>query len=70
MIPTAIVAGLILGRWWWSIPVIGLAWAALILSDRTCAGWCFAQASLLGAANASVGVAVHQLVRWIIGRKR
>lgn len=69
VIPTAIVAGLIVGRWW-AIPLIGLAWAAWILIEAVCAGWCFAQASLLGAANAAVGVAMHRGARHLLMRNR
>ena len=58
MIPTAIIAGLLLGLWirWWAVPVIGVAWAVvivLVVEPSAAFG-----AGLLGAANALVGVLV------------
>jgi hypothetical protein len=62
VIPTMIVFGLLLGRWW-RIALIAAAvlWPALLVAD----GVIGLSASLLGAAvlavaNAAVGVAIHQ----------
>jgi hypothetical protein len=56
MIPTAILAGLLLGMWirWWAIPVVAVGWAIVIglVIDPGVA----LAAGLLGAANAFVGV--------------
>jgi len=55
MIPTAILAGLVLGLWirWWAIPVVAVGWAIVIAlfidSGAVLAG------GLLGATNAFVG---------------
>jgi hypothetical protein len=59
VIPTVIVLGLIVGRWWF-IPVAGLAWLALILGiDGELLPWAF----VVGAGNAAAGVVVHQGIR-------
>ena len=56
MIPTAILAGLVLGLWlrWWAVPIVAFAWAVVIVlvADPTSA----VGGALLGAANALVGV--------------
>lgn len=56
MIPTAILAGLVLGLWlrWWAVPIVAVAWAVVIVlvADPTSA----LGGVLLGAANALVGV--------------
>lgn len=56
MIPTAILAGLVLGLWlrWWAVPVVAVAWAVVIVfvADPTSA----LGGVLLGAANAIIGV--------------
>lgn len=56
MIPTTLLAGLVLGRWWWVIMPISAAWALLLVSD----GSVSVGAVALGALNAAVGVAIHQ----------
>jgi len=62
MIPTAIFAGL-LARRWWSVPVIASLWAVVVTLD---ADGAIAEAFLLGAVNAAVGVGVHVLVRKLL----
>lgn len=56
MVPTAIVAGFVLGAWlrWWAVPLVALAWAAVIfvVAGPPSALGGFA----VGAANAVVGV--------------
>jgi hypothetical protein len=56
MIPTAILAGLVLGLWlrWWAVLIVAVAWAVVILvvADLSSA----LGGGLLGAANALVGV--------------
>lgn len=62
MIPTMIVFGLVLGRWWKSAIAAGaVVWpATLILAGIVDGADVLAAAVALGAANAAVGVAVHQ----------
>jgi len=67
VIPTAIVAGLVVGRW--AVPVIAVAWAIWLLIDGSCSGTCSPTAALLAAANAVVGVAVHRGIRFLVERK-
>ena len=56
VIPTAILAGLVLGLWlrWWAVPIVAAAWAVVIVfvADPTSA----LGGVLLGAANALVGM--------------
>lgn len=62
MIPTMILFGLLLGRWWKTALVVGTAaWPALLLAD----GVIGTPAGVVGAAglaliNTAVGIAVHQ----------
>jgi hypothetical protein len=65
VIPTAILAGLLLGLWirWWAIPVVGLGWAiviAFIDPAVVLAG------AALGAANALVGVLIALGLRMLV----
>lgn len=66
MIPTVLVAGLVLAvvmpSWWW-VPALAVAWALLIaLSDSDVIGG----ALLLGAANGVVGAAAGRGLRLLI----
>lgn len=56
MIPTAIVAGFVLGVWlrWWAVPIVALGWAVVIAFGAGPVG--ALGGALLGAANAFVGV--------------
>jgi hypothetical protein len=62
MIPTMILYGLALGRWWKSAIVSGaLLWTVLLVaSGEMEVGWALLLGAALGAANTAVGVAVHQ----------
>jgi len=56
VIPTAILAGLVLGLWvrWWAIPLVAVGWAvviALVVDPSSALG-----GGLLGAVNGLVGV--------------
>lgn len=65
VIPTGIVAGLILGAWirWWAVPIIALAWAvAIAFADPSSA----IGAALLGAENGAVGVALALVLRRVL----
>lgn len=67
VIPTAIVAGIVVGRWW-AIPVIAVAWTMWLLIDGICSGECSGGAFVIGAANAALGVGVHRGIRALITR--
>jgi hypothetical protein len=64
MIPTMILLGLILGRWWW--PALGTAaagWPLLLLATDVIdfdEPAILAGAAALAVANAGVGVLTHQ----------
>ncbi|MEV0428538.1 hypothetical protein ACIBPB_12185 [Micromonospora sp. NPDC049836] len=65
MIPSLLLVGLVLGRWWW-LPLLlaAVGWPALLVAT----GAMTVAPGLVGAAglavlNAAVGVAVHQAVR-------
>lgn len=61
MIPTMIVVGLVLGRWWWlALIVAGLGWPALLWSQEIIDGGQIGAAGLLAVANAAVGVLIVQ----------
>ncbi|MCF4123049.1 hypothetical protein L1785_18905 [Antribacter sp. KLBMP9083] len=72
MIPTMIVYGLLLGRWWRvAIVSAALVWPLLlVLADVPISGNGLVAAAFLGAANASAGVLVHQGVLWLVRRLR
>ena len=72
MIPTLIIVGLVLGRWWRVTPVgAAICWPLLLVANGTVAiGSELLGAAGLALANTLAGVAVHQLVRWIVGRLR
>lgn len=71
MIPTMIVFGLVFGRWWRSALVLSaVIWAALLVADGVMGFELgLLGAALLAAANAAIGVLVHQGVlrayRWL-----
>lgn len=70
MIPTLLLPGLILGRWW-LVPIAAVAWPALLVADAIGGGWGFAvSAGALAAVNVAVAVAVHRgavfLVRGLV----
>ncbi len=66
MIPTVLVLGLLIGRWWY-VPPAAVAWAAVLYIEGTISG----PGGILGATgmalvNAFAAVAVRQLLsRWI-----
>jgi len=68
MIPTLLLPGLILGRWW-LVPVAAIGWPALLLLDGIGQGWGFAAgAGALAAANVAVAVALHRGAAYVIRR--
>ena len=65
VIPTLLLVGLVLGRWWRVvIPAAAIGWAVLLVVTGVDSGLSFAvAAALLGAINVAVGVAVLQAAR-------
>lgn len=72
MVPTMIVFGLILGRWWWAALIAAaVLWPAwLVLGGAITAESGLLIPALYGVANAAVGVAVHQGVLAVVRRVR
>lgn len=74
MIPTVLLAGLVLGlavRMWWSIPVLGVFWAALVaIETRDLDIATLGVALLLGVVNAGVGVSLGRGVRYLLSLVR
>lgn len=77
MIPTMIVFGLVLGRWWKSALVAGaIGWPLLLLvtgvfrDPVVFTAGALVSAALLGAANTALGVGLHQAVLWMVRRAR
>lgn len=63
MIPTLIVPGLLLGRWWF-LAVAVVAWPAILVAGDVGSGARFVLgAAALALANAVVGVIGHHAVR-------
>lgn len=64
MVPTMILFGVALGRWWrWALVGAAIVWPVLLLVDGVAGiGPQLLGASALGVANAAVGIAAHQLV--------
>lgn len=70
MIPTMILFGLLLGRWWrLSLGAAAVAWPLLLLADGVVSVVpVLLGAAVLGVANAAVGVAAHQAVLQLVRR--
>jgi hypothetical protein len=63
VIPTAIVAGAILGwwLWWWAVPIVAMAWRVVVavwVDSPNVTG-----AIALGAANAVAGTLIVVLLK-------
>lgn len=71
MIPTMILFGLVLGRWWKSAIVAGAAlWPAILIPGGIVDGIDVLGAAALGAVNTAAGVAIHRLALWLIRSTR
>lgn len=71
MIPTVIVFGLLLGRWWWAaLPLATAGWPILLMSVGDISVGQIPVAAFLGFANAAVGVVVAQSILWTYRRLR
>jgi choline-glycine betaine transporter len=68
VIPTLLLVGLVLGRWWRVvIPAAAIGWAVLLIVTGVDSGIRFATAAaLLGAFNVAVGVFVFQAARRLL----
>lgn len=64
MIPTMMVLGLVLGRWWHlALATAAVGWPLLLLAGGVVEpGVALLGAALLAVANAGVGVLLHQAV--------
>ena len=61
MIPTMILLGLVLGRWWWAALIAaGVGWPALLLGSDLIGPGQVPEATALALLNAAVGVALVQ----------
>ena len=65
MIPTAILAGLLLGVWirWWAVLAVALGWAVVIAFNDPSS---VLGGGLLGAVNAAVGVVLALGLRRVL----
>jgi hypothetical protein len=70
MIPTLLIVGLVLGRWWRVvIPAATLGWAVLLVATGVGSGLGFVfSASLIAIANVTLGVLVYQAARLLVHR--
>lgn len=68
VIPTLLLVGFVLGRWWWIVvPFAAVAWPALLIAIGIDSGLTFAiEAGFLALANTAVGVAVFQAIRGLV----
>lgn len=64
MIPTMLLVGLVVGRWW-AMPLGGVCWAMLVVLAVSIAPSDVPLVAALGAANAAVGVLVRWAVVWV-----
>lgn len=69
MIPTMLLAGLLVGRGW-AVPVGALAWGVLLLVTGTIGLADLPLAVLLGGLNTTLGVIVRCALAWPLRRAR
>jgi Flp pilus assembly protein protease CpaA len=65
VIPTILLPSVLIGRWW-TIPAAAVLWTVLLLATGTIGAADIPLTAGLGAANAAVGVAVHQALRSLV----
>ncbi len=66
MVPTMIVLGLVLGRWWRvALLLAAVVWPIIVVSDPAIGASVIPGAALIGVLNAAVGVLVVQGVLWL-----
>jgi hypothetical protein len=61
VIPTVLLIGIVVGRWWF-VPVAGVAWVVLLLGANGLDLVDTPIAAGLAMANAAVGVGCHKLI--------
>lgn len=61
MIPIALLAGMLMGRWWF-VPAAGLAWVTLLVLTNNLGISDVPVAASLAMANAAIGVAAHKVI--------
>lgn len=64
MVPTLLLAGAVLGRWW-TVPIVAVAWAGTVVvaGDADFSIESVALAFLIGALNTAAGVLIGLLLR-------
>jgi len=68
MIPTLLLPGLVIGRWW-LVPIAAVGWPVMLILDGIGTGWAFgASAGALAAANVGIAVALHRGAALLIRR--
>lgn len=73
MIPTLILVGFVLGRWWrFALTAAAIAWPlTLVTSDVVALDWMsVGLAAGLAVINTLVGVLAHHLIAWVVHRVR
>ena len=72
MIPTMILVGLVLGRWWRTALVVGaLGWPTFLIADNVVdLEPSLVGAAVLGLVNTAVGVGLHRTVLTLVRRIR
>lgn len=68
VIPTMLLVGLVVGRFW-AIPLGAVAWGVLLVATGVAGIGDVPFGLLLGAANVAVGVLAHRLIAWPLGRR-
>ncbi len=67
MVPTMILFGVVLGRWWRTCLILAaVAWPALVLADGSIGPSEFPGAARIGVLNAAVGALLVQGVLWLV----
>jgi hypothetical protein len=69
VIPTILIPSFLVGRWW-TIPVAAILWTVLLLVTSTIGVADIPAAAGFAAANATVGVVVHQALRTLFRQAR
>ena len=72
MVPTMILVGVVLGRWWRTALVVGaVGWPVILVADNVDAvEFGLVGAAVIGVVNTAVGVALHHAVLALIRRSR
>jgi hypothetical protein len=71
VIPTVILVGIILGRWWWcALLISAIGWPLILAATGVATGWVLIEAAAFALVNALVGVLLHQAGAWLVRRLR